>query len=797
MGPAWRTSHWLHTAFAVAAIGLYVLGGLAQSRVSGLPEDFPLERIDYPARVGTHVVHDEDELLARVAGEPVGYPLMVRGDGGVFEQRVDTRPLYTSFHGLVTRINGLFFLAVSLVVFAPRIDKVPARDLFWACLLYGLAVMIGGVYPPQGDTWPGALLPLVRVLALVVLPVLMFHVGLSFPRRTDLLDRLPWMMPAVIALGVILAIWQAWTWVRWFEGPGSWDAIRLPRQAGAVYLALFFGSGCAAMVFGYQRVDQEREREQVKWLLWGITMGAAPFVFLHALPLALGASPIVPVEVARLFSIVIPIAMSFVVIRHKFLDVDIIIRRSLLYVLLATMMVGVYALIGIFIGQRVEGRWPATGPFVPIVATIIAAMLFNPTRQGVAQLIDRVIFKIRYNHAQALANFRGELRQAEDQLQIVQGLTAFFSRHLRPRCRFACIRHKDKRHQAGDFRKTAPPGDLLPDGIRVMAIPGATARPDLETEVFPTAWKEEGFVVAHAIEAEGERFGYLLLGEKSTGRSYVAEDLDLLEAACREAALCAHRLHLKQDFVDEVVARHRIEEMNRFRSQFFAQFAHDLRSPLTSINWGARNLLDGVVGEVSAAQANYLEGIETSARQLVRLVNNLLEATRLESGLPEVEYSNVDLTATVEESISKLRVTAESKNLDLVVRTPDAALVRGNEEKLLEVIDNLIENAIRYAPPGTRVDVTVTRQAETICFEVADRGPGVDPDEIEAIFEPYRQGAPSPHSTQQGFGLGLFVVKSWISKMNGTVTATNRRGGGARFDFYLPHHQATNPQETA
>ena len=92
---------------------------------------------------------------------------------------------------------------------------------------------------------------------------------------------------------------------------------------------------------------------------------------------------------------------------------------------------------------------------------------------------------------------------------------------------------------------------------------------------------EESGGMAHAIEAEGIRFGHLVLGEKSTGRSYVAEDLDLLAEASRETAICVHRINLKQDFVDEVVARHRVEEMNRFRTQFFAQFAHDLRSPLT------------------------------------------------------------------------------------------------------------------------------------------------------------------------------------------------------------------------
>ncbi|MDX2475249.1 MAG: HAMP domain-containing sensor histidine kinase [Candidatus Krumholzibacteria bacterium] len=779
----------MHTAIAVAAIALYILGGSAQTRVSGLPLDFRSDELSYPVTIGQYTVDSEPELLARVAGEPYANPLRLRSFDGATDVVLVPRKLYTPVHNIINRINGLFFLAVSLIVFAPRIDKIPARDLFWACLLYGLAVMIGGIYQPQGKLWPGALWPMLRIVALVVLPILMFHVGLSFPRRTSILDRCPWLMPTVIVLGLAVAGWQAWSWMRWFEGAGDWEAIDLPRRAGGVFLAVFFGTGCGGMVHGYRSSHQEREREQVKWLLWGIAMGSVPFVFFHALPLALGREPLFPIEVARLFSIVIPIAMSFVVIRHKFLDVDIIIRRSLLYVLLASMMVGIYGVIGIFIGQRVVERWPETGPFVPVFATMIAAILFTPTRQGFAQLIDRVFFKIRYDHAQALTAFRLKLREVTDQQQIADSLTEFLTEHLGPTTRSVILHHEGQRYLSGKPYSTEPSNQILPPGVSVMAMPGQTARPDIETEGFPAVWQDEKFVLAHAIEAEGNRFGHLALGEKSTGRSYVAEDLDLLAAATRESALCMRRMNLEQDFVDEVVARHRMEEMNRFRTEFFAQFAHDLRSPLTSINWGARNLLDGVVGQVTGPQKTYLEGIETSARQLVRLVNNLLEATRLESGLPEVSFQQLNLVATIEESVSKLRATAEAKNLNLVVKTPEVAEVYGNEEKLLEVIDNLIENAIRYAPPDTRINVVVSAEADRVRLVVEDRGPGMDLKDLDAIFEPYRQGAASPHSTQQGFGLGLFVVKSWVEKMGGKVHAGNREDGGARFTIVLPSRE--------
>jgi len=794
---AWNPSTWVHTAIALVAISLYILGGMAQTHVSGLPSDFDRDQLTYPVLVGKYKVDSEYELLARVAGEPVGYPLLVRSQDGSTSTLITTRNLYTSFHRWVTRINGLFFLAVSLFVFAPRVDKIPARDLFWACLLYGLTVMVGGIYPPQGPTWPGAALPLIRITSLVIMPTLMLHVGLTFPRRIMVAQRFPWLVPAIMALGLALAAWHFGAWLRWFEGSGSWDAIDIPRRAGIIFLALFFGFGCVGMIYGYQRSEKEREREQVKWLLWGITMGSTPYICLHALPTVIGGAPLLPVEVTRLFSVVTPIAMSFVVIRHKWLDVDIIIRRSLLYVLLASMMVGIYAVIGVFIGQRVQERWPATAPFVPIIATTVAAMLFTPTRQGFAQLIDRVIFKIRYNHNQALAALRNELREVEDHQQIVDLLADFLGRHLRPNATAVLLRDDDEDFQANTRGDAETPVGILPAGVPVMALPGMTARPGIETQGFPASWQNDGFVLAQAVEAEGIRFGQLLLGEKSTGRSYVAEDLDLLAEAAREAAIYAHRISLKKDFVDEVVARHRVEEMNRFRTQFFAQFAHDLRSPLTSINWAARNILDGVVGEVSDTMAEYLEGIESSARQLVRLVNNLLEATRLEAKMPEVEFTQVDLARTVMESVSKIKATADMKKLDLVVESPASARIYGNEEKLLEMIDNLIENAIRYAPPETRIDIRISTDDDLTDFVIEDRGPGLDPADICSIFEPYRQGAPSPHSTQQGFGLGLFVVKSWAERMGGQVTAGNRDDGGARFALVLPSRNMNEARETS
>lgn len=791
----WSASHWLHLLFGVAVIYFYVLGGIAQTHVGRLPAEFPVEDLSWPATIGEYTVSSEAELVARAASQPVGYPVRVRGAEGGIDRYVTVERAHTYFHNLVTRLNGLFFLAVTLVVFAPRVDIVPARDLFWACLLYGLAVMIGGIYAPTVNRWWSLLLPALRIVSLVILPTLMLHIGMSFPRRTRFLDRNTWFIPVVTVVGLLAAAWYYFTWLQWVNGDGAWADIRAPRQLHGLFLAAVFGSGCLGLVLGYRRTDAEREREQVKWVLWGITVGGAPFVFLHALPLAVDSDPMLTLSAARFFSLVIPLAFSAVVVRHRFLDVDIIIRRSLIYVLLASMMVGIYVVLGILVGRRVERAWPQFGPFVPIAATLVAVVLFSPTRKAIGVVIDRLFFKIRYDYAQALAAFQRELRGTTNQQQAADRLAGFLKKHLYPSEIAVVLSHDDRHYRSGNWPSQQPPQLQVRGEPVLTAVPGTTVRSRVEDGSFPRRLQAAGYVLAHEVVAEGQRIGMVALGAKRTGRLYVSEDLELLSAVTRETSICVQRMNLEQDFVSEVVARHQMEEMSRFRTQFFAQFAHDLRSPLTSINWGARNLLDGVVGDVTPAQARYLEGIEASARQLVRLVNNLLEVTRLESGMPEVELETVDLRGVVEESVSKLTAGATTREIGFSVQGDEAAPMTGNAEKLLEVMDNLIENAVRYSPPHGRVVITVESSEAGVRLSVEDEGPGVDANQAESIFEPYRQGTPSPHSSQGGFGLGLFVVRSWTERMGGTVKVEDRSIGGARFVLEFPTSNESGASE--
>jgi signal transduction histidine kinase len=174
-------------------------------------------------------------------------------------------------------------------------------------------------------------------------------------------------------------------------------------------------------------------------------------------------------------------------------------------------------------------------------------------------------------------------------------------------------------------------------------------------------------------------------------------------------------------------------------------------------------------------------------------VRDLVEVSRLELAEGRAPLGPVDVAAVVADCAEGLRSLAAAKGVRVETRL-DAGLpaARGDADKAAAVVQNLLDNAVKYSPPGAAVDAAVERdESGGVRLTVRDRGPGLEEAEKEAIFERYRQGRPSPFSTERGFGLGLHIVRSYVGLFGGRVAAENAPGGGARFVVVLPPWDAS------
>lgn len=216
--------------------------------------------------------------------------------------------------------------------------------------------------------------------------------------------------------------------------------------------------------------------------------------------------------------------------------------------------------------------------------------------------------------------------------------------------------------------------------------------------------------------------------------------------------------------------------------------AHDLRNPLTGIM-----LSVGVLrAEVDSAAARpLLEQLESTARQMTRLIDDLLDVNELETGCRRLVIEPADVPAAVRETLDGHQGSAAHKRIALAASTagpvPAAAVdARG----LRQVLDNLLSNALKFSPHGKRVEVAVSAWQEFVRIEISDQGPGVPDAEKERIFAKFTRGTARPTDGEKSTGLGLAIVRELVAAMNGRVWCQPAAGGGAVFVVVLPQHRA-------
>ncbi|TMB56161.1 MAG: HAMP domain-containing histidine kinase [Deltaproteobacteria bacterium] len=231
----------------------------------------------------------------------------------------------------------------------------------------------------------------------------------------------------------------------------------------------------------------------------------------------------------------------------------------------------------------------------------------------------------------------------------------------------------------------------------------------------------------------------------------------------------------------------RLREADRMKEEFFSHISHELRTPLTSVREAATLLRDEVPGVLAPKQARLVEIIAASTDRVLRLVNEILELSRLRAGLLAIDRRNVDIGNLVHRALEQVRPQAEARGLRMESNGAiDGARVLGDEERLLQVLVNLLGNAIKFTPPGGAVRLGVTAGTDRVEVAVEDTGVGIPPEALPRVFERYWQA----RGTRAGTGLGLAIVKSIVEMHGGRVQAHSSEGKGSRFVVQLPRAEA-------
>ena len=277
-----------------------------------------------------------------------------------------------------------------------------------------------------------------------------------------------------------------------------------------------------------------------------------------------------------------------------------------------------------------------------------------------------------------------------------------------------------------------------------------------------------------------------LFTETSEARDALDESIEEFEALNEELRQTNDELEVKTALADE--ARKEAESANRAKAEFLATMSHELRTPLNAIAGYADLLLLGVRGELTSDQQRDIQRLKRSGQHLLSLINDVLNFAKLEAGQVDFHMEETRIADVLESLDDMIRPQLEAKSLRYSPHTCDAKLtVRADEEKVRQVLLNLLANAAKFTEPGGEVKVTCDADDSSVQIGVHDTGRGIATDRLQNIFEPFVQvDRHLTPSSQQGVGLGLAISRDLALAMGGELSVVSTVGEGSTFTLRLP-----------
>ena len=281
---------------------------------------------------------------------------------------------------------------------------------------------------------------------------------------------------------------------------------------------------------------------------------------------------------------------------------------------------------------------------------------------------------------------------------------------------------------------------------------------------------------------EDHLLGGLVVNRKTAGE-FAPQVIDLLKTFATQSALAIQNARL---FREIDVKGRQLEIASQHKSEFLANMSHELRTPLNAIIGFSEVLTERLFGEMNDKQAEYVGDITESGKHLLSLINEILDLSKIEAGRMELDRADFDIATTIDSTLSLVRERAQRRNITLRCTVGDqATTIHADERKVKQVLLNLLSNALKFTPEGGAIDIRASATEDQYEVTVTDTGVGIAKEDLEAVFEEFRQVG-SASKKIEGTGLGLAISRKFIELHGGRIWATSQLGAGSTFAFTLP-----------
>ena len=320
----------------------------------------------------------------------------------------------------------------------------------------------------------------------------------------------------------------------------------------------------------------------------------------------------------------------------------------------------------------------------------------------------------------------------------------------------------------------------------------STGYPSMMTDVRPTVDVAPGTYHASPVtlasllvlplRTRREMIGALVIAANDPDRAMTDDKLPLAEVLAERAALAIENAKL---YTEQVEARRKVEDLSRLKDEFLSIASHELRTPVTSIK-GYTQLAKMLIkeGDLNTSE-EYLDIALDQIDRMSRLILELLDVSRIETGRLEIRREGIAWPQFVRDVVHRHHTAVSDRRFHVSV-PEESKIVTGDRDRLEQVLGNLLENAVKYSPDGSDVTVTVDDRGDSLVTAVCDRGIGIPADELAQVFERFHRGRQVSSTNYGGLGLGLYITKQIIERHGGSIWVESKEGFGTTFFFSLP-----------
>ena len=278
----------------------------------------------------------------------------------------------------------------------------------------------------------------------------------------------------------------------------------------------------------------------------------------------------------------------------------------------------------------------------------------------------------------------------------------------------------------------------------------------------------------------------LVFGPKLSGHRFTKEDIGFIETLAGELALHLGRIRLQEEMIYERASREKSEELVRLKTEFISSVAHELRTPVTSLDGLSGLLRSGKVGD-PAKRERLLALLAGECGRLTRFLTNVLDYGRIEGDSKVYDLRETDLVPVVREVADLVREGHGEGGATIRVEVPGApVIVRADPDAVRQAVLNLLDNALKYSPQGAEVSVSLSGGPDEAVIAVRDSGMGIGPEDRDSIFEAFFRSPRAAAHDRSGVGLGLRIVRHIMDAHGGRVDVETEPGQGSLFRLVFP-----------